>query len=250
MAMQTRRPLSVARPPQSLEHEVPRPPIAFRDPPPLAPYVTDDKRVHAPRVEAWGAGPDPGLHRHQSNPHLNHLPAPVHRPPKNDNWKRHVERESIINHHHPPPQQHHNYADAHYSSATAHGVPQRKVHPPPMQPEYRPQDTLPPLRTAIPNAASSMKRTFSNTSGRSAGYVRSYSRPGSHAGSSTGRPSSHGSSQGDDSLLADGLDDGASARGTGRRRTRALMTKIQQQHLKQLWKEVSGLWSFMSETKS
>lgn len=231
MSIVARRPAPALRQPISLHDEMPVPPREYHQPPPLAPYVPADKRVHPPRITNWGVGPDPGIERHmQSNPHPS-LPTPIHQPPRKERWRRLVE--SGAEHPYARPVEPLQTTQRSHPPSPTDPRHRHVVHPPPSA-----RVTLPSIHDAI--SSSSMRRTWSHASEPAISTSRTYSR--SQAGSSGSRPSSHGSS-GHQSGLADGHlgspPDKTQSSGQRRRRTRALMTDMQQQKLKQLWKEVS-----------
>lgn len=232
MSMITRRPPPL-REPIAFQDEAPAPPRVFHQPPPLAPYVTPEQRVHPPRVSSWGSGPDPGVERHlRSNPHPS-LPTPIHQPPRGDGWRRTLHAGTD---HHPyarptepdsrnPPHSHPN-PPPHRSHI---------VHPPPHRAAHS-GIHLPSIYDALSN--SSMERSYSHASEPALPTTRPYAQ--SQGGSSGSRPNSHGSSGGEHSPTHPGQNSGSGQR---RRRTRALMTDIQQSQLKQLWKKVGHLVS-------
>jgi hypothetical protein len=151
----------------------------YTEPPPLAPYVTDEQRVHPPRISDWGAVPDPGVARYQANPNPNR-PPPIHNPPKGSNWRRQIEQ---------PPMR-----SPSFSQRTSPYT-QASYHP---HPYHSPNDTaprasssrvqLPPFST-LPGA-SSMQRSRSSRSQQSIPMSRAQSQNGSsHSFRSSGNSS-------------------------------------------------------------
>ena len=205
----------------------------YTEPPPLAPYVTNEKRVHPPRISAWGAVPDPGVARYQANPSTTR-PPPIHNPPRGSNWRRQLGTGQEQTHlrspsfpHHPSP----------YTQTSYHPHP---YHPPNDNPARASSSRvqLPPFST-LP-AASSMQRSRSSRSRQSVPMSRNPSQNGS--------ANSLRSSGTSNASMMDGNDESGEAWTAGappmfdnKRRTRALMTKSQMSELKRLWRKVGLL---------
>ena len=213
------------------EEEVPHP-VRARPAPPLQPYVTDEKRVHPPRISDWRSAPDPGLARYHAHPDPAR-PPPIHNPPTGNNWQRQLERG-------PDPPHLRTSAFSHHPSGN------HSHHP---HPYYPPGDNsprsvsasgsgsrmqLPPFSTLPGTSASGMQRTMSARS--------QHSIPMTRHPSNTSSNHSHRSSA--TSSVVDDIDENsgwpnAQPMFDSKRRTRALMTKSQMSELKRLWRDVS-----------
>lgn len=213
------------------EDDVPHP-VRARPAPPLQPYVTDEKRVHPPRISGWRSGPDPGLARYHAHPDPAR-PPPIHNPPAGNRWQRQLERGPD-----PPPMRPSSYP--HHSPHTRH------PHPYLPAGDNSPRSTtgigsgsrvqLPPISTLPGTSASAMQRTTSSRSHQSIPMSRNSSQNSSnHSQRSSGASST-----------ADVIDENGGWSSTqpmfdSKRRTRALMTKSQMSELKRLWRDVSSL---------
>lgn len=212
------------------QREVPAPPRSYIAPPPLAPYVTAEKRIHPPRIPAWGTGPDPGVARYHSNPHP-HRPPPIHNSPKSGTWRRRLDQEQQEPQMRSP-------AFPHKSPTfPRHNTVGHPYHPPSDYPS-RPESTASSSRPQLPPFSSlphtSMQRSVSHGSHHSAMSAGAYSRQGS----SNSRPSSGDiSGEGRIDQLAGEQESLPSFE--RKRRTRALMTRPQIAALRDLWRNVS-----------
>jgi hypothetical protein len=200
------------------QREVPLPPRTYGAPPPVAPYGTAEHRVHPPRIPSWGNASEPGVARYQANPHPNQ-PSPIQNPPKSGTWRGGFDRQHSQGQMRSPsfPQ---------VSPTSRQGG--HSSHPYQTSGDLHHSSTrlqLPPF-SSLPHA--SMQRSISHESHHSTRSIE-YSRPGSS------RPSSGESSGGR-------AEHGQAAQGPNferRRRTRALMTRLQTSALRDLWRRVS-----------
>lgn len=214
----------------SFQREVPVPPRSYIAPPPLAPYVTAEKRIHPPRIPSWGTGPDPGVARYHSNPHP-HRPPPIHNPPRAGTWRRNVDQEQQETHMRSPSFPHRTHAFPRQGGASHHPYHPPSEHssrPGSAASSSRPQ--LPPF-SSLPHHAS-MQRSISHGSHHS--VISSSSR---HEISPI-RPSS-GESSGEGRMDQYGDQQQPLPKFERKRRTRALMTRPQIAALRDLWRAVS-----------
>lgn len=213
------------------DNEVPHP-VRARPAPPLQPYVTDEKRVHPPRISGWRSTPDPGLARYHAHPDPAR-PPPIHNPPAGNNWQRQLERGPDPPHMRTSPYSHHP------SGTHSH-------HPHPYYPsgDHSPRSAsasgsgsrtqLPSFSTLPGTSASAMQRTRSARSQQSVPMTRD---PSNTSSNHSHRSSGHSS-------VVDDIDENsgwsnAQPMFDSKRRTRALMTKSQMSELKRLWRDVS-----------